>query len=112
MRTSFGATTSKVTQACHQKIAARGRGPTQGKKIETLIDWRQSRHIPDRLDLEPAVERRAAGLHARAGRQHCRVLEVAAIDAVEFLLLALVLEPDDDLEKAVHVRARSFDELL
>src|SRR5262245_46009055 len=56
-----------------------------------------SRHVADCLDLEAAVQRRAAGLHAGARRQRLGATEVAAVDAVELFLLALVLEPDDHL---------------
>ena len=49
------------------------------------------RHVADGLDLEPAIHRRAAGLHAGARRQRLLAGEVAAVDSVELLLLALVL---------------------
>src|SRR5215212_1007904 len=70
------------------------------------------RHVADRLDLEPAIERGPPGLHARARRQRLLAAEVAPVDAVELLLLALVLQPDDNLEQAVHVGAGGFDKLL
>src|SRR5262249_56952883 len=64
------------------------------------------RHVADGIDLEAAIHRRASGLHARARRQHCGAAEIATVDAVELLLLALVLEPHDHLEQAIHVGAR------
>src|SRR3954462_13877816 len=51
-------------------------------------------------------------LHSGARRQRLLAAEVGPVDAVELLLLPLVLEPDDDLEQAIHVGAGGFDELL
>src|SRR5262249_54110031 len=70
------------------------------------------RHIADRLDLETAVEGRPAGLDARPRGQRLAAAEIAAVDAVELLGVALVAQPYDDLEQAIHVRARGLDELL
>src|SRR4051794_12179308 len=71
-----------------------------------------SGHVADGLDLEAAIHRGAPRLHARARGQCLGAGKVASIDAVELFLLALVLEPDDDLEQAVHVGARRLDQLL
>src|SRR5712692_1864249 len=55
------------------------------------------RHVADRLDFEPAVHRGAPRLDARPRGQRLAAGEIGAIDAVEFLGLALVLQPHDDL---------------
>src|SRR5215813_4245024 len=69
-------------------------------------------HVADRVDFEPAVHRGATGLHARARGQRSGAAEIAAVDAVEFFLLALVPEPHDHLEQAIHVRAGGLDQRL
>src|SRR4051812_13242136 len=61
--------------------------------------------IADRVDFEAAIARRASGLHAGARRQLVGRREITAIDLVEDLLLALVLEPHGDLQQAIHVGA-------
>src|SRR5262249_11065724 len=66
------------------------------------------RHVADRLDLEPAVERSAAGLDARPGGQRLAAAEIAAVDAIESLGVALVAQPHDDLQQAIHARPRGL----
>src|ERR1700694_4112151 len=63
------------------------------------------RHIADRLDFEPAVHRGAPGLDARPRGQVFAAREIRPVDPIELLGVALIAQPHDDFQQAIHVRA-------
>src|SRR5215218_3739046 len=74
-------------------------------RMRPSMQCNDSGYVAYGLDFQPAIHRGAAGLHARTRRQRFGTGEITAIDSVELFLLALVFEPDNHFEQAIHVGA-------